>query len=629
MSCYSIIDPRLSELRAIQMRSQLRTARSGQVIAGRYELRAPLGRGAMGTVWRAEHLRLRTPVAIKFLDGAIAQDPEMAERFMREAQSAAVVRSSHVVQIFDYGVEDAVGTLSVRDLSVRDLSVRDLSVGEDSIRDLAVRERSVGNLGAASRALADVAAEPDGDGTNGDSSGVELVVKRAGGSDGKNGAQGTPYIVMELLNGESLEARLAERGRLDPFELDKVFSEVARAVNNAHDLGVVHRDLTPSNIFLAREGKDEVTKVLDFGIAKIKLDAPGIANASATRSGIFMGTPRYMSPEQVRSTRDVDHCTDLWSLGVVAFECLTGRCPFVGEATGELLVQICTAEPLVPSEVADVPSGFDAWFLKATSKEKSARFTSAREMADALHLVLEHAPRPSPGEGRATVRQPAVQHALVLVNELRVRTLDAWYRAQRSLRGGVVAPLCVAGVAASVLGWYALPRPRPEAEQVLSIDTAHLDSARPDSVPLGSVPRGSAPPSAARPDTVSPDTAPLAVGRVAPRVRRLSDPERSVPEPMATPAASSVAPAPSVDIAPESLSELQRALANGGPKKRPKQKAHVAPVHQGASSRKSGASVSRALPAVPAVSPEARRPPPAVADRPNLRPPRDPFTERP
>jgi serine/threonine protein kinase len=626
------------------MRSQLRTARSGQLIAGRYRLRGPLGRGAMGTVWRAEHLQLRSPVAIKFLDRAIAQDPEMAERFMREAQSAAAVRSTHVVQIFDYGVEDApYGTLSVAvggasvsasaNASVahgpigriRKASLPAVANAPDSPNgDLSSSSGiSSANLSAAQLFAANLSAanqlgaaphvggshvavtEPEPASARAGAAGVvDFVGTRTSGANGKRETQGTPYIVMELLNGESLEARLT-RGTLQPFELDKVFSEVARAVNNAHDLGVVHRDLTPSNIFLAREGKDEVTKVLDFGIAKMQLDTPGLGDASATRSGIFMGTPRYMSPEQVRSTRDVDHATDLWSLGIVAFECLTGRCPFVGETAGELVVQICTSEPLVPSEVADVPAGFDAWFLKSTSKEKGDRFASAREMADALHLVLEHAPRLAPNEGRATVRQPAAQQALVLVSELRVRALDAWYRLQRTVRGGVVVPLCVAAVAAVALGGYALPKPRAEPVQVPII---YREPAR-------------LTPRSERPGDPSASASP------APEQAALRHAELGGVETGALPRgneellqAPRVAPA-EVDVASDDPTDLQRALASGAPRARSKHKAR--PVS--ARPRKPATGTPRPLPDVPAVSPEARRPPPAVADRPSPRLSRDPF----
>ena len=292
------------------MRDSLLGVEPGQVIAERYRIEALIGRGAMGAVWRAAHLRLNSPVAIKFLNPAIADDPEMLERFMREAQSAALVRSTHVVQIFDYGVE-----------------------------------------------------------------------------------RGAPYIAMELLVGESLEHRLLSRGVITASELDKVFGEVARAVAVAHEVGVIHRDLKPGNVFIAREGGHEVTKVLDFGIAKLLDQQLSSPTGKGTHTGIMLGTPHYMSPEQARGNRRIDHRTDLWALAVLAFECLTGKQPFEGEALGDLMVNICTSDPRLPSSCARVPSGFDAWFLEGVMKDPEARFANAREMAEALHVLLADAAR--------------------------------------------------------------------------------------------------------------------------------------------------------------------------------------------------------------------------------------------
>jgi serine/threonine protein kinase len=288
----------------MRWRTKPKVGRAGRVIAGRYRLEAPLGSGGMGTIWSAEHLGLRSRVAIKFLDASIADDSEMLERFLREAQSAAAVRGSHVVQIFDCGV------------------------------------------------------------------------------DGRD-----PYIAMELLQGETLEERLTVRGRLSPVELNEIFRQVATAVSNAHHLGVIHRDLKPANIFLAREGELEVSKVLDFGIAKV-MNQTLQAAGTGTRTGTLLGTPSYMSPEQARGSRSLDQSTDLWSLAIIAFECLTGQQPFVGTALGDLVVQICTELPRTPSSLADVPDGFDEWFLKGTAKDPADRFGSAREMAEALREIL-------------------------------------------------------------------------------------------------------------------------------------------------------------------------------------------------------------------------------------------------
>lgn len=281
----------------------------GQIIADLYRLEEPLGRGAMGRIWRAKHLRLESKVAIKFLDPAISDHPEAFTRFLREAQSAAAVRSAHVVQIFDCGID-----------------------------------------------------------------------------------AGVPYISMELLEGESLDKRLSERGALGAAELGHIFSQVAQAVDTAHEFGVIHRDLKPGNIFITRERELEIAKVLDFGIAKLMNRGNDVASAAGTGTGVMLGTPYYMSPEQVRGSRSLDQRTDLWSLAVIAFECLTGELPFRGESMGDIIVQICTAKPTLPSELAAVPPGFDEWFSKGTSKDPNGRFATARQMAETLSEIVARSP---------------------------------------------------------------------------------------------------------------------------------------------------------------------------------------------------------------------------------------------
>jgi hypothetical protein len=292
--------------------------RAGQLIGDRYRLDRPLERGAMGSVWCAEQVRLRAPVAVKFLDPSLIGDKEMHDRFIQEARSAAAVRSAHVVQVFDYGSEG-----------------------------------------------------------------------------------GVPYIAMELLDGENLDSRLGARGTLTPAELSKLFSELARGISQAHAIGVIHRDLKPGNIFLAREGEHEVTKIVDFGIAKVKASALRLTQGIGTQLGTLLGTPQYMSPEQVRGASSIDHRTDLWALAVIACECLTGRCPFSGATIGDLTVQICTERPAAPSSLGNVPAGFDQWFFKATQKKPSKRFQSVEEMAERLQAVLGPAVLAAPNGARA------------------------------------------------------------------------------------------------------------------------------------------------------------------------------------------------------------------------------------
>ncbi|MBL8744468.1 MAG: serine/threonine protein kinase, partial [Myxococcales bacterium] len=201
--------------------------------------------------------------------------------------------------------------------------------------------------------------------------------------------QGTPYIVMELLQGESLRARLDREGMLQPVALARVLVHVARALGRAHARGIVHRDLKPENVFIVREETGEHVKVLDFGIAKV--DEKLAAKGRVTESGAILGTPVYMSPEQLRG-RNVDGQADLWSLAVIAFECACGRPPFEGDSLADLIVNISTGPIPVPSSLAEVPDGFDEWFARGTRRSPDERFSSAQELAEAYVALLSDAP---------------------------------------------------------------------------------------------------------------------------------------------------------------------------------------------------------------------------------------------
>jgi len=274
-----------------------------QILSGKYRLERELGRGGMGSVWLAQHLTLRSPVAIKLIDPAIATNQEALSRFLREAQAAASLRSPHVVQILDHGVDE-----------------------------------------------------------------------------------GVPFIVMELLDGESLASRLERLRRLTPHDAAHLLTQVGRAMTKAHEAGIVHRDLKPDNIFIVRNDEEEIAKVLDFGVAKSHSHGVG-AVSSATRTGSVLGTPYYMSPEQAEGAKSVDHRTDIWAMGVIAWECLLGQRPFEAETLGGLLLAICARELPVPSRVGAVPAGFDAWFARACSRDVNQRFLTAKEAATELRNV--------------------------------------------------------------------------------------------------------------------------------------------------------------------------------------------------------------------------------------------------
>jgi serine/threonine-protein kinase len=200
---------------------------------------------------------------------------------------------------------------------------------------------------------------------------------------------GTPFIAMELLQGETVSDRVERAGPLPLDATVELLAQCCRALAHAHAAGIVHRDIKPDNIFLAREpdtGAD-VVKVLDFGVAKITLDV-GESSSQITGTGALLGTPLYMSPEQVRGARDVDHRTDLYSLGLVAFTMLTGKVAIQGEAFGDILLKICTAPlPKLLASAPGLPPAMEAWFERACAREPGGRHASAQEFVDSLRAA--------------------------------------------------------------------------------------------------------------------------------------------------------------------------------------------------------------------------------------------------
>lgn len=219
--------------------------------------------------------------------------------------------------------------------------------------------------------------------------------------------QGTPYIAMELLDGEDLGKLIARSGgKLSPAQVNVVIEQVCRALTKAHQAGIVHRDLKPDNIFIVNDDDRQLVKILDFGVAK---SATGTIDGSNTKTGAMLGTPYYMSPEQAQGIKSVDARSDLWSLAVIVYQCITGRLPFESEALGDLLVKIIVQPVPVPSQVAVVPPGFDKWWAKAAERNPDARFPTAKEFAASLSLALgtstlsEHASSPNLLAGTAVM----------------------------------------------------------------------------------------------------------------------------------------------------------------------------------------------------------------------------------
>ncbi len=207
----------------------------------------------------------------------------------------------------------------------------------------------------------------------------------------------TPYIVMELLEGIDLGDHLAKVGRMAPAAVVALVTQLARALDRAHARGIVHRDIKPNNIFLSEvEGgsSEFFVKLLDFGIAKgggpQKLD-------SGTRTGSVMGSPFYMSPEQIVGAKELGPKADLWAVGIVVFEALTGQRPYEADTMGALAIMVHSDVPPKPTAVMpSLPVALDAWFERACARAPEERFGSAREMAESLAQALE-------GPSKATI----------------------------------------------------------------------------------------------------------------------------------------------------------------------------------------------------------------------------------
>jgi serine/threonine-protein kinase len=278
------------------------TTSDERIIAGKYRLLARLSQGGMATIWRAQHLELECQVAVKLLDRDLVRGPDAVLRFKQEAQLAAALRSTNIVQVLDYGIE-----------------------------------------------------------------------------------RHTPYMVMELLRGQSLAERIQAQCFLTPRETARILAQAAKAISWAHNAGIIHRDLKPDNIFLAEEADELVVKLLDFGIARPTHPNPGAA--PITMAGTVMGTPQYMSPEQASGRAVVDHRTDIWSFGVIAFECLTGMRVFEANTLAGILLAVCVDPLPVPSAQASVPTGFDEWFTRCAHRDSDRRFNSITDAAAALSTI--------------------------------------------------------------------------------------------------------------------------------------------------------------------------------------------------------------------------------------------------
>lgn len=225
--------------------------------------------------------------------------------------------------------------------------------------------------------------------------------------------EGAPYLLMEFLEGQSLQKWLTNVGRLALPRVLAIAGQAGSALSAAHDAGIVHRDLKPENVFLVpdkREPGGELVKILDFGIAKIK-GGTGSGGTLRTQSGMIMGSPAYMSPEQCKDSADVDHRTDIYSFATIIYEMLAGKTPYVALSGTELLIMHLTATPAPLGELAKgVPAHVEAAIMRGLARERTQRFDSMEAFVAALRdeAPVPVATRAPPTEAlTAEASQPA------------------------------------------------------------------------------------------------------------------------------------------------------------------------------------------------------------------------------
>ncbi len=197
-------------------------------------------------------------------------------------------------------------------------------------------------------------------------------------------SDGVPYMVMEYLEGQDLSRELRARGALEVGEAVDVVVQCCEAIAEAHAAGIVHRDLKPANLFLAeRSDGTRIVKVLDFGISKSL--APDGADLSLTKTSALIGSPLYMSPEQMENARDVDGRTDIWSLGAILYECLSGKPPFAATSFPQVCAMVLNDTPAsLRATRADVPAALEDALFRCLEKKRDARWSSVAELAGAL-----------------------------------------------------------------------------------------------------------------------------------------------------------------------------------------------------------------------------------------------------
>jgi len=350
----------------------------GDIIAERYRVVAPIGRGAMGTVYRVEHTQISKVMAIKLLHRELQEDPENVARFHREAESASRLNHPNTVHVFDFG-----------------------------------RTKS-----------------------------------------------GALYLVMEYVDGEDLSKLLEKDGAMPFGRVAYLCAQVTGSVSDAHAAGIVHRDLKPENIVVAEGREGETAKVLDFGLAKL---FEGNIGKQVTSSGTIVGTPYYMSPEQIQG-HELDGRSDIYAMGAIMYECVVGQPPFEAPNPVGVLSKHLSEEPSLPSSHSplSVPAEADAIIMRCLQKDPDLRYQTAEELREELVEYLTTV-------GSADWRLSGVGQAPFGSGARRVDKLDSLFPRKRKLWWSLLV-LLLAG--AGVLAWQLASRGPSEKEPNHSVKNA-------------------------------------------------------------------------------------------------------------------------------------------------------------
>lgn len=453
--------------------------RAGLLVAGKYRVERVIGEGGMGIVVAATHEGLDQKVAIKFLAPEAIRNPEVVERFMREAKVAAKVKSEHVARVSDVG--------------------------------------------------------------------------RVDGS--------TPFIVMEYLEGQDLAGMIDTQQLLSVDEVCEIGLQACEALAEVHAAGIVHRDLKPSNLFVTRRADGSpCLKLLDFGISKFTTMGEDGTDPALTATATVMGSPSYMSPEQLKSTKEVDARTDVWSLGAVIYEALTGKPAFRGETVPQVVAMIASEEPAPPSGIrGEVPPELETAVLACLVKNAEQRSTLVGLARTLVRYAPERA-RPSLDRVESVLGAERSQKSMPMVAvkppEI-ARTQSSWGEEDKGRRRGNGSALVFLGVVTVVALGIGVYAGKIDLGSLLGqAASARSAASAAASGPAGKGGKPGAAPSASGSTTSVTITVPPIASIVAP-IESVVEPIVSALEPAssAPPAASAPAPVGSAQDEPDAADD--------------------------------------------------------------------------